>query len=287
MPRRARRWPRCFRGGAAGRHRLRLGTALRRGGRQLRARVLGLEIDTSAAMIVPDVMIGAAELLRLLTDEGGPAVVSPPVYDSFFGFVDAIGRRRIDAPLTPAGRLDPEALRTAFREATAGGERRHTCCATRRTRPGRSTPRRAGVAGVAGRGARGARRRRRDPRAGRVRRRPGLHALPHRARRRARVLGLLAVEGLEPRRAEVGAGHGRGGCGRRLRSAARGQHARLVAPRGDRPRRGDGRWARLAGPAGRRARRQPGPARAAAGRAPARRAVAGAGGDLPRVARLP
>jgi cystathionine beta-lyase len=83
----------------------------------------GWEIDTAAAMIVPDVMIGAAELLRLLTDEGGPVVVSPPVYDSFFGFVEAIGRRRIDAPLTPKGRLDPEALRTAFRAATAGGER--------------------------------------------------------------------------------------------------------------------------------------------------------------------
>jgi len=83
----------------------------------------GWEIDTSASMIVPDVMIGASELLRLLTDEGGPVVVSPPVYDSFFGFVDAIGRRRVDAPLTSAGRLDPEALRTAFREATAGGVR--------------------------------------------------------------------------------------------------------------------------------------------------------------------
>ncbi len=83
----------------------------------------GWEVDTSAAMIVPDVMIGATELLRLLTDEGGPVVVSPPVYDSFFGFVDAIGRRRVDAPLGPDGRLDPEALRTAFRGATAGGER--------------------------------------------------------------------------------------------------------------------------------------------------------------------
>lgn len=83
----------------------------------------GWEVDTSAAMIVPDVMIGAAELLRLLTDEGGPVVVSPPVYDSFFGFVDAIGRRRLDAPLTPEGRLDPDSLRAAFRAATAGGER--------------------------------------------------------------------------------------------------------------------------------------------------------------------
>lgn len=83
----------------------------------------GWEVDTSASMIVPDVMIGVAELLRLLTDEGGPVVVSPPVYDSFFGFVDAIGRRRVDAPLTAAGRLDPEALATAFRAATAHGER--------------------------------------------------------------------------------------------------------------------------------------------------------------------
>src|SRR4051812_2354756 len=31
----------------------------------------GWQVDTAAAMIVPDVMIGAAELLRVLTDEGG------------------------------------------------------------------------------------------------------------------------------------------------------------------------------------------------------------------------
>ena len=83
----------------------------------------GWEIDPAATMVVPDVMIGAAELLRMLTDEGGPVVVSPPVYDSFFGFVDAIGRRRLDAPLDAEGRLDPQSLATAFRAATAGGER--------------------------------------------------------------------------------------------------------------------------------------------------------------------
>lgn len=82
----------------------------------------GWEVDPEATMVVPDVMIGCAELLRLLTDDGGPVVVSPPVYDAFFGFVDAIGRRRVDAPLAE-GRLDPEALRTAFRAATARGER--------------------------------------------------------------------------------------------------------------------------------------------------------------------
>ena len=83
----------------------------------------GWQVDPGATTVVPDVMIGAAELLRLLTDEGGPVIVSPPVYDSFYGFVDAIRRRRLDAPLDAAGRLDPDALATVFREATARGER--------------------------------------------------------------------------------------------------------------------------------------------------------------------
>ena len=83
----------------------------------------GWQVDPAATMVVPDVMIGAAELLRMLTDEGGPVVVSPPVYDSFFGFVEAIGRRRLDAPLDEEGRLDPQALAATFREATSRGER--------------------------------------------------------------------------------------------------------------------------------------------------------------------
>lgn len=83
----------------------------------------GWSVDPSSMLVVTDVMIGASELLRLLTDEGGPVVVSPPVYDSFFGFVEAVGRRRLDAPLTAGGRLDPEALRRVFAEATARGER--------------------------------------------------------------------------------------------------------------------------------------------------------------------
>jgi cystathionine beta-lyase len=83
----------------------------------------GWDVDPSLTQVVADVMIGATELLRLLTDEGGPVVVSPPVYDSFFGFLDAIGRRRVDAPLTAEGRLDPEVLERAFAAATASGER--------------------------------------------------------------------------------------------------------------------------------------------------------------------
>ncbi|MEO5609266.1 MAG: aminotransferase class I/II-fold pyridoxal phosphate-dependent enzyme [Ornithinibacter sp.] len=83
----------------------------------------GWEIDPRATMQVTDVMIGATELLRKFTDDGGPVVISPPAYDSFFGFIDAMGRRRVDAPLTASGRLDPDGLATAFRQATAHGER--------------------------------------------------------------------------------------------------------------------------------------------------------------------
>lgn len=80
-------------------------------------------VDTRRASPVADVMIGVAELLRGVTDPGGPVVVSSPVYNAFFDFVEMTGRRIVDAPLTTAGRLDPEALDRAFGEARAGGER--------------------------------------------------------------------------------------------------------------------------------------------------------------------
>ena len=80
-------------------------------------------VDTRHASPVADVMIGVSEVLRGVTDPGGPVVVSSPVYNAFFDFVDMTGRRVVDAPLTPAGRLDPEALDRTFGEARAGGER--------------------------------------------------------------------------------------------------------------------------------------------------------------------
>jgi cystathionine beta-lyase len=87
------------------------------------AQAWGWEVDPAACRVVPDVMIGVAELLRLLTDPGAAVVVSPPCYDSFFGFVEAIERRVVEAPLTAQGRLDPPALEAAFRQAAAGGGR--------------------------------------------------------------------------------------------------------------------------------------------------------------------
>lgn len=72
------------------------------------------------AMAVPDTMIGIEELIHAHTEPGGAVVVSPPVYDSFFGFVESTGRRWVGAPLTPTGRLDPAALQRAFIEAGPG-----------------------------------------------------------------------------------------------------------------------------------------------------------------------
>ncbi|GAA4122430.1 aminotransferase class I/II-fold pyridoxal phosphate-dependent enzyme [Knoellia locipacati] len=80
-------------------------------------------LDQTRASPVADVMIGLTEVLREVTDPGGPVVVSSPVYNAFFDFVDMAGRVVVDAPLTPAGRLDAEALDRAFTEARAGGGR--------------------------------------------------------------------------------------------------------------------------------------------------------------------
>ena len=80
-------------------------------------------LDPRRSSPVADVMIGVSELVRLVTDPGGPVVVSSPVYNAFFDFVEMTGRHVVDAPLTPAGRLDAEALDRAFGEARAGGGR--------------------------------------------------------------------------------------------------------------------------------------------------------------------
>lgn len=85
----------------------------------------GWEIDPEATVGVADVMIGVEALIRTVTPPDGTVVVSPPCYDSFFGFVDVAGRSRLDAPLDEEGRLDPASLRGAFAAASrsASGER--------------------------------------------------------------------------------------------------------------------------------------------------------------------
>lgn len=80
-------------------------------------------IEPSRVVPVADVMIGVSELVRGVTDPGGPVVVSSPVYNAFFDFVAMTGRRVVDAPLSAAGRLDLDALDRTFGELTSQGER--------------------------------------------------------------------------------------------------------------------------------------------------------------------
>lgn len=83
----------------------------------------GWEIDPKTTIGVADVMIGIEALLRTVCDPDGPVLLSPPVYDSFHGFVATTGRPRVDVPLTAEDRLDLPALDRAFGEARARGRR--------------------------------------------------------------------------------------------------------------------------------------------------------------------
>ncbi|MCI4065150.1 aminotransferase class I/II-fold pyridoxal phosphate-dependent enzyme [Micromonospora sp. R77] len=73
--------------------------------------------------IVPDVMMGIVELLRLVTDPGDAVVVCSPVYPPFYAFVSHAGRQVIEAPLGADLRMDHAALDEAFRRARACGPR--------------------------------------------------------------------------------------------------------------------------------------------------------------------
>lgn len=84
------------------------------------ARRWGWEVDPDRVMQVPDVMIGIEEVIQARVPVGGAVVVSPPVYDSFFGFVASTRRRLVEAPLGADHRLDLDALAVAFEEAGMG-----------------------------------------------------------------------------------------------------------------------------------------------------------------------
>lgn len=81
----------------------------------------GWTVDIGHTAIVPDVMMGIVEVLKLVTGTGDAVVVNPPVYPPFYQFVEHLGRRVVEAPLTPEHRIDPEVLDAAFADATAGG----------------------------------------------------------------------------------------------------------------------------------------------------------------------
>ncbi|MGC4892901.1 MalY/PatB family protein [Micromonospora sp. DT31] len=81
------------------------------------------DFPVGRATLVPDVMMGAVEVLRLVTGPGDAVVVTPPVYPPFYAFVTHADRRVVEAPLGADSRLDPAALEEAFRIARSVGNR--------------------------------------------------------------------------------------------------------------------------------------------------------------------
>ncbi len=81
----------------------------------------GLAVEHTA--IVPDVMLGVVEMLKLVTGYGDAVVVNSPVYPPFYHFVAHMDRRVVEAPLGEGGRIDQGVLEETFRQAVAGGKR--------------------------------------------------------------------------------------------------------------------------------------------------------------------
>ncbi len=88
---------------------------------------LGWSVDPAEVRIVPDVMVGVAEILRVATPPDAGVVINPPVYPPFFHILEEVSRRVVEAPLarTASGwELDFDALEAAFRD----GARAYLLC---------------------------------------------------------------------------------------------------------------------------------------------------------------
>lgn len=75
----------------------------------------GLGVERTA--LVPDVMMGIVEVLRLISSVDDTVVVAAPVYAPFYAFVVHSGRRVLEAALSSDGRLDAATLEDAFEKA--------------------------------------------------------------------------------------------------------------------------------------------------------------------------
>ncbi|MEV4008864.1 MalY/PatB family protein [Nonomuraea angiospora] len=81
----------------------------------------GVRIEHTA--VVPDVMMGIVEVLRLITAPGDAVVVCSPVYPPFYAFVTHDGRKIVEARLGPDLRVDLDSLEEAFVRARSRGRR--------------------------------------------------------------------------------------------------------------------------------------------------------------------
>lgn len=85
-------------------------------------------LDVSRTAVVPDVMMGVVEVLRLVTTPGSAVVVNCPVYPPFYSFVEHMDRRIVEAPLSADGRIDHAGLASAFESAVHRGPAAYLLC---------------------------------------------------------------------------------------------------------------------------------------------------------------
>ncbi|WP_026931985.1 MalY/PatB family protein [Glycomyces tenuis] len=81
------------------------------------------DFPTERTAVVPDVMMGVIEVLRLVTGPGDAVVVNSPVYPPFYAFVSHSGRRVVESPLTAEGRIDLDHLGDTFARVGAAHDR--------------------------------------------------------------------------------------------------------------------------------------------------------------------
>jgi cystathionine beta-lyase len=81
-----------------------------------------LDLDPAFTIPVIDVIRGLGSVISHATEPGAPIVITPPVYYPFAMIVAGTGRTLVNAPMTAAGRFDPETLDKGFAEAAAMGK---------------------------------------------------------------------------------------------------------------------------------------------------------------------
>jgi cystathionine beta-lyase len=81
------------------------------------------DLPISDTRVLPDVMTGIIEVLRVSTEPGDSVIVTTPVYAPFFSYISHADRIIAEAPLTPTGRLDIESIGDAIARVQASGRR--------------------------------------------------------------------------------------------------------------------------------------------------------------------
>lgn len=85
------------------------------------------EIDPASVFVIPEVMVGVAEILRILTAPGDTVIINPPIYPPFFATLSEVGRTIAEVPLVAQSgnfALDLDALERQF----AAGARAYLFC---------------------------------------------------------------------------------------------------------------------------------------------------------------